>query len=60
MQDYHLALVPGMLRELRPDLRIGHFSHTPWAPPDYFRLLPDDIAAQVLRGHPRARTAPRS
>ncbi|MDL5202302.1 trehalose-6-phosphate synthase [Streptomyces sp. ALI-76-A] len=50
VQDYHLTLVPGMLRELRPDLRIGHFSHTPWAPPEYFRMLPDDIAAQVLRG----------
>ncbi|PNG20466.1 alpha,alpha-trehalose-phosphate synthase (UDP-forming) [Streptomyces cahuitamycinicus] len=50
VQDYHLTLVPGMLRELRPDLRIGHFSHTPWAPPEYFRMLPDDVAAQVLRG----------
>ncbi|MBT2391186.1 trehalose-6-phosphate synthase [Streptomyces sp. ISL-1] len=50
VQDYHLALVPGMLRELRPDLRIGHFSHTPWAPVDYFRMLPDDIAEQLLRG----------
>lgn len=50
VQDYHLALVPGMLRALRPDLRIGHFSHTPWAPVDYFRLLPDDIARQLLRG----------
>lgn len=50
VQDYHLTLVPGLLRERRPDLRIGHFSHTPWAPPDYFRLLPDDVAADVLRG----------
>ncbi|MFK4267934.1 alpha,alpha-trehalose-phosphate synthase (UDP-forming) [Streptomyces milbemycinicus] len=50
IQDYHLALVPGLLRERRPDLRIGHFSHTPWAPPDYYRLLPDDVAASVLRG----------
>ncbi|GAA3742305.1 trehalose-6-phosphate synthase [Streptomyces tremellae] len=50
VQDYHLALVPGMLRALRPDMRIGHFSHTPWAPVDYFRLLPDDIARQLLRG----------
>ncbi|CAL9453876.1 alpha,alpha-trehalose-phosphate synthase (UDP-forming) [Streptomyces sp. enrichment culture] len=50
IQDYHLALAPGMLRELRPDLRIGHFSHTPWAPPDYFGMLPDDIAAELLRG----------
>lgn len=50
VQDYHLCLVPGMLRELRPDLRIAHFSHTPWAPVDYFRMLPDDIASQLLRG----------
>jgi trehalose 6-phosphate synthase len=50
VQDYHLTLVPGMLRELRPDLRIGHFSHTPWAPPEYFRMLPDDVAGQILRG----------
>jgi trehalose 6-phosphate synthase len=50
VQDYHLTLVPGMLRELRPDLRIGHFSHTPWAPPEYFHMLPDDVAGQVLRG----------
>lgn len=50
VQDYHLCLVPGMLRELRPDLRIGHFSHTPWAPVDYFALLPSDIRAQLLRG----------
>ncbi|MFE4828317.1 trehalose-6-phosphate synthase [Streptomyces sp. NPDC056672] len=50
VQDYHLALVPGMLRALRPDLRIGHFSHTPWAPVDYYRLLPDDIGRQLLRG----------
>ncbi|KUJ53674.1 alpha,alpha-trehalose-phosphate synthase [Streptomyces sp. NRRL F-5122] len=50
IQDYHLTLAPRMLRGLRPDLRIGHFSHTPWAPPEYFRLLPDDIAAQVLGG----------
>ncbi|MFF3845900.1 trehalose-6-phosphate synthase [Streptomyces sp. NPDC002328] len=50
VQDYHLCLVPGMLRELRPDLRIGHFSHTPWAPVDYFRLLPSDVREQLLRG----------
>jgi trehalose 6-phosphate synthase len=50
VQDYHLTLTPALLRALRPDLRIGHFSHTPWAPPSYFRILPDDVAAQVLRG----------
>ncbi|BAJ30189.1 MULTISPECIES: trehalose-6-phosphate synthase [Kitasatospora] len=50
IQDYHLSLAPALLRALRPDLRIGHFSHTPWAPPDYYRLLPDDVAAAVLEG----------
>ncbi|QKW50542.1 alpha,alpha-trehalose-phosphate synthase (UDP-forming) [Streptomyces buecherae] len=50
VQDYHLSLVPALLRERRPDLRVGHFSHTPWAPPDYFRMLPDDVADAVLRG----------
>ena len=50
IQDYHLCLAPRLLRELRPDLRIGHFSHTPWAPPDYFRMLPDKVAAEILEG----------
>ncbi|NYI07628.1 alpha,alpha-trehalose-phosphate synthase (UDP-forming) [Allostreptomyces psammosilenae] len=50
VQDYHLVLVPGLLRALRPDLRVGHFSHTPWAPVDYFRMLPDAVAREVLLG----------
>ncbi|WP_225803503.1 trehalose-6-phosphate synthase [Streptomyces sp. NK15101] len=50
VQDYHLALVPGQLRELRPDLRIGHFTHTPWASPQYLRMLPDDIREELLGG----------
>jgi trehalose 6-phosphate synthase len=50
VQDYHLTLVPRLLRDQRPDLRIGHFSHTPWAPVDYFRLLPADVARETLLG----------
>ncbi|MFI6940594.1 trehalose-6-phosphate synthase [Streptomyces sp. NPDC050418] len=50
VQDYHLTLVPGMLRALRPDLRIGHFSHTPWAPDHYFAMLPADIREEIIRG----------
>ena len=50
VQDYHLTLVPRLLRERRPDLRIAHFCHTPWAPPEYFRLLPDEISRAVLTG----------
>ncbi|WP_116246214.1 trehalose-6-phosphate synthase [Nocardiopsis sp. FIRDI 009] len=50
VQDYHLALVPRILRARRPDLRIAHFSHTPWAPPEYFRTLPDQVARELLEG----------
>ncbi|WP_245940983.1 alpha,alpha-trehalose-phosphate synthase (UDP-forming) [Thermasporomyces composti] len=50
VQDYHLSLVPRLLRELRPDLAIAHFSHTPWAPPDYFQLLPADTGVALLTG----------
>jgi trehalose 6-phosphate synthase len=50
VQDYHLSLTPRQPRERRPDLRISHFSHTPWAPPEYFRLLPDVIAVDLLTG----------
>ncbi|MCJ0873710.1 trehalose-6-phosphate synthase [Streptomyces sp. AP-93] len=50
IQDYHLALAPGMLRELRPDLRIGHFTHTPWASSEFLDMLPDDIRSQLVWG----------
>ncbi len=50
VQDYHLSLAPRLLRQRRPDLLIAHFSHTPWAPPDYFSLLPSDVAREVLEG----------
>lgn len=50
VQDYHLFLVPRMLRELRPDVRIGFFTHTPWVTADYFTTLPDDVAHDVVDG----------
>jgi len=50
VQDYHLTLVPRMLAQRRPGLAIAHFSHTPWAPPDYYALLPDDVGREVLEG----------
>ncbi|MEU8526246.1 trehalose-6-phosphate synthase [Streptomyces sp. NPDC048629] len=50
VQDYHLALVPGQLRELRPDLRIGHFTHTPWASSEYLRMLPEDVREELVWG----------
>ncbi len=50
IQDYHLFLAPRMLRTMRPDVRIGHFTHTPWVSPDYFALLPDDVAWALVDG----------
>ncbi|WP_342318387.1 alpha,alpha-trehalose-phosphate synthase (UDP-forming) [Corynebacterium mayonis] len=40
VQDYQLQLVPGFLREMRPDLTIGFFLHIPFPAPDLFRQLP--------------------
>ncbi len=48
VQDYHLQLVPAMLRELRPDLRIGFFMHIPFPPAELFMQLPR--RAELLRG----------
>ncbi|HEY2670870.1 MAG TPA: trehalose-6-phosphate synthase [Rugosimonospora sp.] len=48
VQDYHLQLVPAMLRELRPDLRIGFFMHIPFPPPELFKQIPR--RADLLRG----------
>jgi trehalose 6-phosphate synthase len=50
IQDYHLALVPAMLRELRPDARIVHFTHTPFAGATYLRILPAHMRDAILRG----------
>jgi trehalose 6-phosphate synthase len=50
VQDYHLALAPRMLRDRVPGVRIAHFSHTPWAPVDYYRILPDENGRAVLDG----------
>ncbi|MBW1761163.1 MAG: trehalose-6-phosphate synthase [Deltaproteobacteria bacterium] len=40
IQDYHLMLVPGLVRTQRPKARIGWFCHIPWPPPDTFGILP--------------------
>lgn len=40
VQDYQLQLVPKMLRELRPDLRIGFFNHIPFPPTEIYAQLP--------------------
>jgi trehalose 6-phosphate synthase len=50
VQDYHLCLVPEMLARERPDLKIVHFSHTPFADPNMFRVLPAETGRELLRG----------
>jgi trehalose 6-phosphate synthase len=40
IQDYQLQLVPALLRERRPDLRIGFFLHIPFPPVELFQQLP--------------------
>jgi trehalose 6-phosphate synthase len=48
VQDYQLQLVPRMLRELRPDLRIGFFLHIPFPPVELFLQLP--WRTELIRG----------
>jgi trehalose 6-phosphate synthase len=48
VQDYQLQLVPHMLRERRPDLRIGFFLHIPFPPTELFNQLPWRLP--ILRG----------
>ncbi len=40
VHDYHLMLVPQLIRERHPDQPIGFFLHVPWPPPDIFARLP--------------------
>jgi trehalose 6-phosphate synthase len=48
--DYHLYLAPAFVRERRPAARLTHFVHIPWAQPDYWRVLPEDIRRAVHEG----------
>jgi trehalose 6-phosphate synthase/phosphatase len=40
VQDFHLALVPRMLREAGRDLCIGYFLHIPFPSSEIFRIFP--------------------
>ncbi|MGB3830089.1 MAG: trehalose-6-phosphate synthase [Ornithinimicrobium sp.] len=48
VHDYQLQLVPALLREMRPDVRIGWFNHIPFPPVELFAQLPWRTA--LLRG----------
>lgn len=48
IQDYHLALVPELLKAQRPDICVGIFWHIPWPNPESFRICP--WRAEILKG----------
>jgi len=48
VQDYQMALVPRMIKDARPDLRVGLFWHIPWPNPEAFRICP--WGAEILDG----------
>jgi trehalose 6-phosphate synthase len=54
IQDYHLSLAPRLLRDrlgdASHDVGVAHFSHTPWAPLDYYRILPREVGQALLDG----------
>jgi trehalose-6-phosphate synthase len=39
-QDYHLALLPRMVKEVRPDARVAIFWHIPWPNAEVFGICP--------------------
>jgi trehalose 6-phosphate synthase/phosphatase len=60
VHDYQLQLVPAMVRQARPDLRIGYFHHIPFPPLEIFAQLPwrrqiiDGLLGADLVGFQRA------
>ncbi|MBU1043119.1 MAG: bifunctional alpha,alpha-trehalose-phosphate synthase (UDP-forming)/trehalose-phosphatase [Candidatus Omnitrophica bacterium] len=48
IHDYHLFLVPQMLREMKPNIKIGFFLHTPFPSFEVFRCLPH--REEILKG----------
>jgi len=48
VQDYHLMLVPQLLRTAVPDAKIGYFHHVPFPSYELFRVLPE--RAELING----------
>ena len=48
IHDYHLLLLPQMLREAKPDISIGFFLHVPFPSSSVFRIVPK--REELLRG----------
>jgi trehalose 6-phosphate synthase/phosphatase len=41
VHDYHLMLLPKMIRNIHPTVNIGYFHHIPFPPYELFRVLPE-------------------
>lgn len=50
VHDYHLCLVPGLLRAQRPDLAVSFFWHVPFPDADGWWTLGDGVARELLAG----------
>jgi len=50
VHDYHLMLVPKMLREREKDNRIGFFLHIPFPSFEIYRLLPKECREEIIDG----------
>ncbi|MBP9757304.1 MAG: trehalose-6-phosphate synthase [Candidatus Pacebacteria bacterium] len=48
VQDYHLALVPEIIKRSRPDAQVSIFWHIPWPAAAQFTICP--WRAEILRG----------
>lgn len=50
VHDYHLMLLPKLLRDRIPDAKIGFFLHIPFPTFEVFRLLPSKWRNEILNG----------
>jgi trehalose 6-phosphate synthase len=48
IQDYHLYLVPGMLRQAVPNITQTHFLHIPWPALRYWQMMPQMLVEDIL------------
>ena len=50
IHDYHLMLLPALVRRRLPDSTIGYFLHIPFPSFEVFRLLPRQWRSEILEG----------
>jgi trehalose 6-phosphate synthase/phosphatase len=50
IHDYHLMLLPRLLKARRPQVSVGFFLHIPFPSFEVFRLLPGEWRREILEG----------